>query len=104
MKILNNDDFYFELIENMTLIITIPRIFTLIDLEDMKINNNIINFKFNKEICDENKINNIAKIKMKNKLNEFLSNYNNDKSLKNIFIIDIKELEKQTKGIFYLYD
>jgi SepF-like predicted cell division protein (DUF552 family) len=104
MEEIKESEFFIELINDTSLIITIPHIFELTDLEDMKIKDNFFNFKFNKEISNKNGKNNIAKIQIKNEMAQFLNAYNKNKNNKNIFIIDIKELKRQTKGIFYIYE
>jgi hypothetical protein len=104
MEEIKESDFFIELIKEQSLVITIPVVFSLSDLEDMKMKGGYFYFKFNKEKCKSLNLKEVSKITIENDLENFISSYNKNKSNKNIYIIDIKELKRQTKGIFYIYE
>lgn len=103
MKKIEFEDMFFEIIDETVLVITIPEIFKLKDIEDMKISNNLksIHFKFDETVSNKNNYKHITKIQLNNRIIDFLKSDNKEKK---IYIIDINELKKQTKGLFYLYE
>lgn len=102
MKELKESNFLLNLINNQILIITLPELFILSDLENMNVKNNSINFIFNKEKCINLKSNSYELIINNKDILNFLENKNSIKNSK-IYIVDIEEIKKRNNGVHFLY-